>query len=86
MGETSDTASDAPAPRGNSEGTRRAGRPRGPERLPRTVRLLEEHDRRLAAEVEHQGLSQQYLIERALAEYFQRLDRQRRRAHGTDGT
>jgi hypothetical protein len=46
------------------------------------VRLLEEHDRRLAAEVERQGLSQQYLIEIALTEYFKRLDRQRRRMHG----
>jgi hypothetical protein len=66
---------------GDSEvgGGRRVGRPKGPERIPRTVRLLAEHDRRLAAEVAYQGLSQQYLIERALDEYFRRLDRQRRR-------
>lgn len=69
-------------PAGRPGGTGKVGRPKGPDRIARTVRLLEEHDRRLAAEVERQGLSQQYLIELALAEYFKRLDRQRRRMHG----
>ena len=58
---------------------RRIGRPRGPERVPLTVRILAEHDARLTAEVELQGLSPQYLVERALAEYFARLDRLRGR-------
>jgi hypothetical protein len=60
---------------------RRTGRPRGPERVPLTVRILTEHDARLTAEVEVQGLSPQYLIERALSEYFARLDRLRSRTH-----
>jgi hypothetical protein len=85
MGESSDStpgarlAPDADAPAG-----RRIGRPRGPERIARTVRLLEAHDRRLAAEVERQGLSPQYLIEQALTEYFKRLDRRRRRNPAED--
>lgn len=78
MGDVSDSASGGPESQVGA-GARRVGRPRGPARVPRTVRLLEEHDRRLATEVELQGLSPQYLIERAVAEYFKRLDRQRAR-------
>lgn len=79
-------AAPAAAPSCSGEnGGRRVGRPTGPERVARTVRLLAEHDRRLAAEVELQGLSQQYLIERALAEYFERLDRRRGRERGGSG-
>jgi hypothetical protein len=56
------------------------GRPRGPERVPLTVRILAAQDKRLTAEVELQGLSPQYIVERALTEYFDRLDRLRGRA------
>lgn len=59
---------------------RRLGRPRGPERVPLTVRILATHNERLTAEVVLQGLSPQYVVEQALAEYFARLDRQRSRA------
>lgn len=79
MGEQPTPALGAPVPLGRESDRRQVGRPKGPNRIPRTVHLLEEHDRLLAEEVEHQGLSQQYLIERALDEYFQRLARQRRR-------
>jgi len=79
MGEKSASVSGAAIPQGDGGGERRVGRPKGPDRIARTVRLLEEHDQRLAAEVEHQGLTHQYLVERAPDEYFKRLDRQRRR-------
>ena len=59
---------------------RRIGRPRGPARVPLTVRILAAHNERLTAEVAAQGLSPQYLVEQALAEYFARLDDQR--SHG----
>ncbi|MBR7826246.1 hypothetical protein KDK95_08035 [Actinospica sp. MGRD01-02] len=58
---------------------RRIGRPRGPVRVPLTVRILAAHNERLTAEVAAQGLSPQYLVEQALAEYFARLDDQRDR-------
>jgi hypothetical protein len=58
---------------------RRLGRPRGPVRVPLTVRILAEHNERLTSEVAVQGLSPQYLVEQALTEYFARLDRQRSR-------
>jgi hypothetical protein len=61
---------------------RRVGRPRGPERVALTVRILAEHDRRLTFEVERQGLSPQYLVERALAEYFSKLDEVLEHEHG----
>lgn len=61
---------------------RRLGRPRGPARVPLTVRILAAQDERLTAEVALQGLSPQYLVEQALSEYFARLDRQRGRTVG----
>jgi predicted transcriptional regulator len=82
MGEGSESVPGAATPQGRPGGTGKVGRPKGPDRIARTVRLLEEHDRRLAAEVERQRLSQQYLVEKALAEYVKRLDRQRRRMQG----
>ncbi|MBR7826247.1 hypothetical protein KDK95_08040 [Actinospica sp. MGRD01-02] len=82
MNERLESTPGTATPQGHPGGSK-VGRPKGPDRIARTVRLLEEHDRRLAAEVEHQGLSQQYLIELALGEYFKRLDRQRRRMQGT---
>ena len=59
---------------------RRLGRPRGPVRVPLTIRILASHNERLSSEVDLQGLSPQYLVEQALTEYFARLDRQRSRA------
>jgi hypothetical protein len=47
------------------------------------VRILAAHNERLTAEVAAQGLSPQYLVEQALAEYFARLDD--RRSHGEKG-
>ena len=68
---------ESPSSRGGTG--RRLGRPRGPERVPLTVRILAGHNQRLTEEVARQGLSPQYLVEQALAEYFTRLDRQRSR-------
>lgn len=70
-----------PPPEGDSgqARSRRLGRPRGPVRVPLTVRILAQHNERLTSEVAVQGLSPQYLVEQALAEYFARLDRQRSR-------
>jgi hypothetical protein len=55
---------------------RRIGRPRGPLRVALNVRILAAHNERLTSEVERQGLSPQYIIERALSEYFDRLDQE----------
>ena len=52
---------------------RRVGRPRGPERVPLTVRILTATDERLTAAVEATGKSPQYLVDEALAEYLVRL-------------
>lgn len=70
-------ASEPPEEAGEDRRPRRMGRPRGPVRIPLTVRILAAHDRRLTAEVSLQGLSPQYLVEHALSEYFERLDRLR---------
>jgi hypothetical protein len=52
---------------------RRVGRPRGPERVPLTVRILSATDERLTAAVEATGKSPQYIVDEALAEYLARL-------------
>jgi hypothetical protein len=52
---------------------RRVGRPRGPERVPLTVRILSATDARLTAAVEDTGKSPQYIVDEALAEYLARL-------------
>lgn len=49
---------------------RRVGRPRGPERVPLTVRILAATDERLTAAVEASGKSPQYIVDEALAEYL----------------
>lgn len=49
------------------------GRPRGPERVPLTVRILAATDERLTAAVEASGKSPQYIVDEALAEYLARL-------------
>jgi hypothetical protein len=52
---------------------RRRGRPRGPERVPLTVRILTSTDRKLTAAVEQTGLNPQTLVEQALEAHFRRL-------------
>lgn len=52
---------------------RRVGRPRGPERVPLTVRILAQNDARLTAAVEETGTSPQYIVDAALAAYFDAL-------------
>lgn len=58
---------------GRSRAPRRRGRPRGPERVPLTVRILPSTDRKLTAAVEETGLNPQTLVEDALEAYFRRL-------------
>jgi hypothetical protein len=52
---------------------RRVGRPRGPERVPLTVRILTATDERLTEAVEDTGKSPQYIVDEALSEYLARL-------------
>lgn len=63
----------APSSTGRSRAPRRRGRPRGPERVPLTVRILAPTDRKLTAAVEQTGLNPQTLVEDALEAYFRRL-------------
>lgn len=57
--------------------SRRPGRPKGPDRIPLSVRILAEHDARLTQEVERQELSPQFIVDAALSDYFTKLDRRR---------
>ncbi|MEV6535944.1 hypothetical protein AB0M86_41325 [Streptomyces sp. NPDC051639] len=59
--------------KGSSRAPRRRGRPRGPERVPVTVRILTSTDRKLTAAVEQTGLNPQTIVEQALEAYFRRL-------------
>jgi hypothetical protein len=59
--------------KGGSRAPRRRGRPRGPERVPVTVRILTSTDRKLTAAVEQTGLNPQTIVEQALEAYFRRL-------------
>ncbi|WP_405747567.1 hypothetical protein OG422_30675 [Streptomyces sp. NBC_01525] len=52
---------------------RRAGRPRGPERVPLSVRLLVETDVRLTLACAQTGQTPQYLVEDALQLLFKEL-------------
>jgi hypothetical protein len=52
---------------------RRVGRPRGPERVPLTIRILAATDERLTAAVEATGDSPQYIVDAALAAYLDAL-------------
>jgi hypothetical protein len=52
---------------------RRVGRPRGPERVALTTRILAATDRRLTAAVEQTGESPQYIVDAALAAYLDAL-------------
>ncbi|MEU9595033.1 hypothetical protein AB0D84_35665 [Streptomyces sp. NPDC048193] len=58
---------------GRARAPRRRGRPRGPERVPLTVRILPPTDRKLTVAVEQTGLNPQTLVEDALEAYFRRL-------------
>ena len=76
-----DSAHTRPAP-STWRPPRRVGRPRGPERVPLSVRILAELDARLTDEVQRQELSPQFIVDQALADYFARLDRARQRVDG----
>jgi len=52
---------------------RRRGRPRGPERVPLSVRILTSTDRKLTAAVDQTGYNPQTIVEQALEAYFRRL-------------
>ncbi len=56
-----------------SKASRRVGRPRGPERVALTIRILAATDRRLTAAVEQTGESPQYIVDAALAAYLDAL-------------
>lgn len=75
---SADTKTQKPAPPNTSLSStrrqpRRRGRPRGPERVPLTVRILPPTDRKLTAAVEQTGLNPQTLVEDALKAYFRWL-------------
>jgi hypothetical protein len=61
------------AGRNSDRKPRRVGRPRGPERVPLTIRILAETDERLTAAVEATGESPQYLVDAALTRYLDAL-------------
>lgn len=52
---------------------RRVGRPRGPERVALTIRILAGTNERLTAAVEMTGESPQYVVDAALAAYLDAL-------------
>jgi hypothetical protein len=62
-----------PAGRKAGKTRRRVGRPRGPERVPVTVRLRTETNDRLTAAVDSTGESPQYIVESALSAYLDAL-------------
>lgn len=63
----------ASSPAGGKSRHRRTGRPRGPARVPLTTRILAANDDRLTAAVDLTGQSPQYLVDSALAAYFDSL-------------
>ncbi|WP_331724094.1 hypothetical protein [Streptomyces rubiginosohelvolus] len=65
--------SPSPASTARTRPARRRGRPRGPERVALTVRILPPTDRKLTVAVEQTGLNPQTLVEDALEAYFRRL-------------
>lgn len=56
-----------------ARGKRRAGRPRGPARVSLSIRILAANDERLTAAVDLTGQSPQYVVDTALAAYFDSL-------------
>jgi hypothetical protein len=62
-----------PAGKVAGKARRRVGRPRGPERVALTVRILAANDVRLTAAVDMTGQSPQYVVDVALSAYFDAL-------------
>jgi len=52
---------------------RRVGRPRGPDRMALSIRILASNDARLTAAVHSTGQSPQYIVDAALTAYFDAL-------------
>jgi hypothetical protein len=67
------TRAGRPAGKKAGKRVRRVGRPRGPDRVPLTIRILAATDERLTAAVDITGESPQYVVETALAAYFDAL-------------
>jgi hypothetical protein len=67
----SERAGSSPKPARRSP--RRAGRPRGPERAPLSVRVLAANDRMLTVAVEQTGKNPQTLVDEALGLLFKKL-------------
>ncbi|MGI5444102.1 hypothetical protein ACQEV4_44205 [Streptomyces shenzhenensis] len=67
----SEGAGSSPKPARRSP--RRAGRPRGPERAPLSVRVLVANDRMLTLAVEQTGKNPQTLVDEALGLLFKKL-------------
>ncbi|WP_060903079.1 MULTISPECIES: hypothetical protein [Streptomyces] len=66
-----ETAGSPPKP--SRRAPRRAGRPRGPERAPLSVRVLAANDRMLTVAVEQTGKNPQTLVDEALGLLFKKL-------------
>ncbi|MER7938813.1 MULTISPECIES: hypothetical protein [unclassified Streptomyces] len=64
---------DGAAPKAVRRSPRRAGRPRGPERAPLSVRVLAANDRMLTAAVAQTGKNPQTLVDEALGLLFKKL-------------
>lgn len=68
---TAESAESTPQPTRRSP--RRAGRPRGPERAPLSVRVLAANDRMLTLAVDQTGKNPQTLVDEALGLLFKKL-------------
>lgn len=67
-----DTAQATPAMRPPVAPARRRGRPKGPQRVALTVRILPETDQLLTKAVEELEMNPQSIVEEALLAYFKR--------------
>jgi hypothetical protein len=67
------SASAGRSARGKASARRRVGRPRGPDRVALTIRILAANDERLTAAVDATGQSPQYVVDAALSAYFDAL-------------
>jgi hypothetical protein len=70
---TSRAGGRAPPSGGAEKQRRRLGRPRSPARVALSIRILAANDARLTATVESTGQSPQYVVDAALAAYFDGL-------------
>ncbi|MFD5428520.1 hypothetical protein [Streptomyces sp. NPDC127084] len=75
----------SPTSKSSTRAPRRRGRPRGPERVPVSVRLLTSTDRKLTIAVEQTGLNPQTIVEEALEAHFRRLKIQDPGPSGQEG-